>query len=187
MSRHGDVSFLWGGEERSFRLSIGELIKLQERTDAGPFELFKRLSLGTWRVADVREAVRLGLVGGGAILTPSGAIDDAEIARLVRDYVDERPLLQSVTAAVRILDAALNGAPDEQIPKSQAAEQGSRSSRMESSASPSSMVGGRNSTARPKKSEDSRSGSSTPRSRAGKRRTGSPKSRQRPALQSSPT
>jgi hypothetical protein len=109
MSRHGDITFEWGHQEQRFRLAIGELRKLQERVDAGPYELLRRLTSGTWRVDDIRETIRLGLAGGGA--------DDATVRRLLRDHVDEKPLLDSVMVAARILEAAIAGAPDEPLPK----------------------------------------------------------------------
>lgn len=163
MSRHGDVAFEWGGEERTFRLALGEIRKLQERTNAGPYELLRRLTTGTWRVDDLRETIRLGLVGGGTVVNDKGATDDNRIARLVRDYVDERPLQQSVMVAARILEAALAGAPDEDIPKSEGAETTSpQSLETASSPSPPSTDGDRPLDTRQGTSTDSPSGSSKP-------------------------
>lgn len=152
MSRSGDVSFDWGGEFRTFRLALGEIRKLQERTNAGPFELLRRLTTGAWRVDDIRETIRLGLEGGG--MTPS------EAGRLVRDYVDPpKPLLDSVLIAARVMEAALSGAPDDAIPKSEEVEDRPPSSPMESSPSPPLSDGHQSSDTPSKKSTTSRSGS----------------------------
>lgn len=108
MSRSGAITFDWADGAHTFRLAIGQLRELQEKCDAGPQVLLRRLSDGSWRVDDVRETIRLGLVGGGA--APTRALD------LVRVYVDDRPLLENVGPAQAILMAALVGAPDGEAP-----------------------------------------------------------------------
>lgn len=152
MSRHGDIEFDWGGEQRRFRLALGEIRKLQERTNAGPFELLRRLTSGSWRIDDLRETVRLGLEGA--------EVTSSEAGRLVRDYIDGKPLLESVMVAARILEAALSGAPDELIPKSEEAEVNPQSLKTESSPSPPSTDGDLLSATRQEKSTGSRSGNS---------------------------
>lgn len=134
MSRHGDVTFEWGEGETTFRLGLGELRKLQERVDAGPYELLRRLTSGTWRVDDIIVPIRLGLMGGGA--------KDDDVRRLVRDYVEEKPLLDSVMIAAKILEAAIAGAPDEDFPKADGEGETAKSpSPTGSSASPQSSAG----------------------------------------------
>lgn len=49
----------------AFALYGAQLEELQEKTDAGPMELYRRLLGGTWRAEDARETIRLGLIGGG--------------------------------------------------------------------------------------------------------------------------
>lgn len=93
------IDLEWGGETRRFRLGLAELVALQDRTDAGPVELLTRIRDQRWRVADLRETVRLGLEGGGA--------SPAEAASLVRRYVEGRPLMESVPVAMLVLAAAL--------------------------------------------------------------------------------
>jgi hypothetical protein len=114
MSRDGSISLTWGDGEHRFRLAIGQLRELQEKCDAGPAEIAGRLADGRWRVNDVRETVRLGLVGGG--MAPGDA------HKLTTRYVDERPWLESVPAAQAVLMAALVGVPEEPVGKDQAAE-----------------------------------------------------------------
>lgn len=109
MSRDGSLTIVWGDGEHRFRLAIGQLRELQEKTNAGPQEVLDRLSTRLWRVDDVRETLRLGLVGGG--MPPGDAY------RLVVRYVDGRPLMESVQPAQAVLIAALVGSPEEPVGK----------------------------------------------------------------------
>lgn len=108
MSRSASVTLEWADGEYPFRLAIGQIEELQEKTDCGPYFLLNRLLNGTWRVHDARETIRLGLIGGG--MTPADAL------KLVKRYVDDRPLLESVKPAAAILSAACIGAPDGEAP-----------------------------------------------------------------------
>ena len=54
-----------GGRRAPFRLRIGELRELEDKRNAGSFELYRRLGDGTCRFDDIRETLRLGLIGGG--------------------------------------------------------------------------------------------------------------------------
>lgn len=110
MSRTARVTAEFGGEQYEFCLRWGELMELQEKTDAGPGMVLMRLVANQWRMEDVPAVIRLGLIGGGMDPTAAG--------RLVRSYVEGRP--QDIGGedglgilAVKILSAALHGAPDE--------------------------------------------------------------------------
>jgi hypothetical protein len=148
MSRSGDVALDFGGEERTFRLAIGQWRKVQEKCDAGPAELLARLSpafsaaqqgltieqivslgyLGTWRVDDVREVILQGLLGAN--------MPGPEALRLVRDWVDERPFLETVAVAYRIVLASILGVEDEKaVGEPQAEVEGFPISQEENSAS----------------------------------------------------
>ncbi len=105
MARDGSISLDWADGRHTFRLRWGELILLQEACDAGPNEVLDRLQTGRWRMNDIRDTVRLALIGGGA--TTEAAL------KLVRDYVEARPPVESVMLATGILMAGLIGAPDE--------------------------------------------------------------------------
>lgn len=124
MSRNGDITLRWGDGEHLFRLGIGELRELQEKVsrprvavggDAiGPAYLALLLNSGRWMVDDVRETLRIGLIGGG--------MKPAEASACVARYVDGRPLEESVIPAYLVLTAALVGAPDEPVGKPDPAE-----------------------------------------------------------------
>lgn len=114
MSRDGSITFSWADGEHKFRLALGQLRELQEKADAGPELIFTRLEAGSWRVDDIVETIRLGLIGGGA--------DSTKARTLVQRYVGAGSLLDNVMPAMQIIAAALIGAPDE-APKKATGEQ----------------------------------------------------------------
>lgn len=128
MSRDASIEFDWADGHYRFRLAIGQLRELQEKCDAGPPVIFRRLIEEKWRVEDLTETIRLGLIGGGT--------KPDEARKLVRRYVEERPLQESILPAQAILSALLVGAPDEALKKAEGTEQTTPGFPTESSASP---------------------------------------------------
>lgn len=116
MSRDASITLDFADGSYKFRLAWGQLAELQEKCDAGPYVVFERLNNRSWRINDIRETIRIGLIGGGT--TPSQALT------LVRRYVEERPPLESLPFAQAILSVALIGAPEEDVGEDQAANQG---------------------------------------------------------------
>jgi hypothetical protein len=123
VSRHGTIRLIFAGDERPFRLAYKQLRELQElctlpgdKIVSGPLAIASRLGEGTWRLQDVREAIRLGLVGGG--------MKDGEATALVKRQIEdsEESLLDHVALARAVLFAALMGARDDPAGKSDAAE-----------------------------------------------------------------
>jgi hypothetical protein len=102
----GSLSFDWADGHHAFRLAIAQLRELQDKTGVGPAALFDRLASRQWKVDDLRETIRLGLIGGG--------MDPFDALVLVKRYVDDRPLMENVLPAWRILSAALMGPEDDQ-------------------------------------------------------------------------
>jgi hypothetical protein len=96
---HGLITRDFADGTYSFRLAYGQWLELQEAVNAGPLELYVNLLQRKWRIQNIREIVRIGLIGGGA--TPADAI------RLVRRYVEERPLMENVQLAIEIVAASL--------------------------------------------------------------------------------
>lgn len=84
-----------------FDLRLGEVQELEAKCGAGLPELFERLSTSRWRFSDIRETVRLGLIGGG--MTPAAALT------LVKRYCDERPKAENAPTAQAILLAQMFG------------------------------------------------------------------------------
>lgn len=105
MSRDARIDLDWADGTYSFALKWGQLSELQERTSAGPYVVLDRLRSGHWRIEDISNVVRLGLIGGG--MTPVDALAKT------RTYVEDRPPMENVTVAYAILNAAIIGAPDE--------------------------------------------------------------------------
>ncbi len=114
MSADGSVTLDWKDGEDRFRLRLGEIRILQEKCAAGPLTIHRRLLTGDWYVDDVRETIRLGLIGGGL------SSDDA--MKKVRRSVDERPLAESVSLAAAVVLAAVVGVPDDAVGKGAAEE-----------------------------------------------------------------
>lgn len=115
MSRNGDITLEWADGDHLFRLGLGELRELQEKTGHGPAMLARRIVSSEFFVDDVREVLRLGLIGGGA--------EPRDALRLIGRYCDERPLLESTEPALRILQAALLGPEDDTPGKAMAAKE----------------------------------------------------------------
>jgi hypothetical protein len=142
MSRSGEVTVDWGGEpERVLRLGIGQIRKLQESIDAGPLGISAmcQVSLAVlayqnardWvslsmldlsRVAEkthVREAIKQGLLGAG--------VDMVSADKLVREYVDERPLAENLVTTIQLCMAAVYGVEEERSAGESEAVEGSAS------------------------------------------------------------
>ena len=145
MSRFGEIRLDWGGEpDRLFRLGIGEIGRLQEKVDAGPFYIaamcmttigamaamndgdfgaLSRMNLRNNCVEKplVREVILQALLGTNM---PMPQAD-----RLVRTWVDERPLNESIKTALLICQAAVSGVEDEHSAGEQKAAEDQASSR----------------------------------------------------------
>ena len=115
VSRKAKIDLTWADGEYTFRLPIAQLEELQEKCGAGPPAIFQRLCASSWMVRDVRETIRLGLIGGG--MAPAKALS------LVQRYVDERPLGENAPTAQAILLAAIIGVEDEPVGKAEAAKE----------------------------------------------------------------
>ncbi|MBB4235041.1 gene transfer agent family protein [Rhizobium esperanzae] len=61
----GSESIVWAGGEHSFRLGIGELRAIEQRSDAGCAVVLMRLLSSQFKIDDVIQPIRLGLIGGG--------------------------------------------------------------------------------------------------------------------------
>ena len=102
MSNHrGEVAIDWGDGTYTFRLRLIDAIELQSKCEAPIATIVSRVNGGGYSIADIRETIRLGLIGGG--LKPHDAL------RLVRTYVDDRPLIESYAVARLILGGLMFG------------------------------------------------------------------------------
>ncbi|MDX0230243.1 gene transfer agent family protein [Sinorhizobium meliloti] len=96
-----------------FCLNYGAIRLLQEARDMGPMIIFGNLQAGTWRIEDIREVIRCGLIGAG--MAPSRAVKLCEL------YVESRPPMENMVLAQLILNAGLIGAPEEPVGEDSAA------------------------------------------------------------------
>ena len=99
---------IWPGGEHNFKLNIGELRALQKNCDAGPEEILNRLRLGTWRVDDLIQTLRLGLIG-------SGEMTDKEAGPFVLGLFDQHPKVDFKLPALAILATSLLGEADDEV------------------------------------------------------------------------
>ncbi|WP_407799700.1 gene transfer agent family protein, partial [Staphylococcus aureus] len=78
--RDATVTFDWADGTYRFSLKWGQLAELQDKCDAGPYVVLQRLHSGEWRIEDVSNIIRLGLIGGG--------MEPAPALKLTRAYVE---------------------------------------------------------------------------------------------------
>ena len=113
MSANASFTQVWAGDERTFRLGIGELLALEEKLDCGCAAVVNRISGGEWRIADLKEPIRLGLMGGG--------VEAKRAKALVEENVVPGRLLEAAVLARAVLLAALVSPTSEPVGKDDAA------------------------------------------------------------------
>lgn len=95
----------YAGEPRAFRLTLGNVVDLEEACGkVGIGAIYLRVAQQSYRVRDVFEVVRFGLVGGG--------LDPAAARALVTERFDILPLAEHVNLALDILISLMAGAED---------------------------------------------------------------------------
>lgn len=117
MSADGSISLVWGDGEQTFRLAIGQFRELQEKVNGrrialggsmvGPMSLLNQLRANDAWPDDIREVLRLGLIGGG--------MKPPEAHRMMVNYFDAAPPLEHMKPAFAVLLAGMAGAPGEPI------------------------------------------------------------------------
>lgn len=160
MSANGTIIIAWANGEDTFCIAkVGHLLDLEDKCSAGVAAIMRRLEDGSWRLNDVRETIRLGLIGGG--MAPEQAMVT------VKRHVDDQPLARSVLLAYEVLAAAMVGVPGDGVGKKPEAETDTRSSaRTDVSAAPPSSGSAPPSNGLPATPSSAPSGSSQPPSTA---------------------
>lgn len=110
--RHGQFSTDWADGTYTFRLGLAELEELERRFDRSIFVIATRLGERQATSSEIREVLRIGLIGGGETSA-------ADALALVRRYVDERPLEESRDVAYAIALASLLRLSPEEIETSE--------------------------------------------------------------------
>lgn len=88
---------------------IGELRELQVKCGTGPHKIAGRLLSDEWLVDDIRETLRIGLMGGG--------MKSTDALRLVDRYAGEGGWLTHLPTAQAVILAALKWPEDIERPK----------------------------------------------------------------------
>lgn len=104
MNNQANIETEWGDGIYSFRLTMKGIIELEQKCNAPIATIICRISENEFYASDIRETIRLGLIGGG--------MEPAHAVRLVTRYVDnldEFPLATNLTHARMILLAAFIG------------------------------------------------------------------------------
>lgn len=65
MTDTAEVSFVFGGEERTFKLGWKQILELEDRTGLGTQALLEAIGNGTHKDSHLFHALRLGLIGAG--------------------------------------------------------------------------------------------------------------------------
>lgn len=96
----------WPGGEHAFRLGLAEIEALQQKTDCGPEFLLHKINAAQWKLVDLTEVLRNGLIGGG--------MPHVEAKRTVSNAVDLHPLIAFKVPAAEVLAASLYGPPEDE-------------------------------------------------------------------------
>jgi hypothetical protein len=150
------VTFQWADGMHTFDLKLGQLRELEEKCKAGFPVVLERLLSKTFHADDIKEVLRLGLIGGG--------MPASKAWLLVTRYYDDKPKFAHLNAAVAVLAASCHGIEDslEDKPNPRRAK-----SKAAGSTSPRSMVPARSSGSRRDKSTSVHSASGSPSSKPG--------------------
>jgi len=127
---NGQVELEWGDGPHIFNIAKhAQVFELEDKCRCGVAEIYDRIQNGRWKIDDIRETIRLGLIGGG--MKPLDALS------LVKRYFDDRPWAESINIALVILMAAMVGVPGDQIKKEEAEQTATEVTEAHSSAPPS--------------------------------------------------
>jgi len=112
MSIEAKTVLPWGDGKYTFRLTLSGLFELEIKCKAPVAVLFNRMHAGEYSVNDIRETIRLGLIGGG--------MKDAEANALVElqfdNKISEVGFTQHHPVAYSILGAVMMGFVDHPLP-----------------------------------------------------------------------
>lgn len=117
-----------------FRLGIGQLRELQELCgDVGPTVVARRLASGEWKIDDIIQPIRLGLIGA--------KMDAGKALALVKKYVeaqegDDAQLINHAPLAQAIVLASVMGCKTEPVGEKKAEAAGETTIQTSGSPSP---------------------------------------------------
>lgn len=91
----------YGDAERTFALSPELVMELERKVGRGIGGLSRAMFGGDFRLAEITETIRLGLIGGGC--------DPQEASALVTAYSATMPVMESYALALAILETLYFG------------------------------------------------------------------------------
>lgn len=95
----------FAGRDHAFDIApIGTIEALERACNAGMGEILIRLETVTFRHADIRETIRLALMGAG--------MTEPDATRLVVENIDGRPVAPQLELAIAIMSAYAHGVAD---------------------------------------------------------------------------
>lgn len=118
MTASAQITRFFGEGDFAFALTIGPAQMLEEVRGealrkqgfdpghAGLMAIQSRLATGTFLIEDIKQPLRLGLIGAG--------MDREDAARLVDRHVVSGYIIKAAMVAGDVLDACLSGVPDDQ-------------------------------------------------------------------------
>lgn len=121
MNNQGELTTNWGDGEHTFRLTVKGVIELEQKCDAAFAVIFARLNDMTFKLSDVRETLRIGLIGGA--MPPTKAHELVE--RYALPLIESLPIARAVVAGVMFgfeasplgnPEAAPSGSPNPSTP-----------------------------------------------------------------------
>ena len=133
MSADGSVTLIWGDGEHRFRLGIGELRELEQKRGAGSEVIMNRIFDGSYFIDDVRETMRMALIGGG--------LDATRALAKIGKYVGHGQIAENRQIAGAVIFHGIYGDKDDRVGKMLAALATENSDGQSSSETPRQWVG----------------------------------------------
>ena len=99
--KYCDITLQWPGGEHQFSLDWAQLRALESIADIGPLALLQSIQTGNWKLDDLLNTIRLGLIGAG--------MDTVEAKRAVSAAAELHPPAAFVQTAILALAAGVMG------------------------------------------------------------------------------
>lgn len=119
MNTSAEVVLKWADGEYKFALKLKQIEELQRNCDAGLGVIGKRMFSGDYRVEDVTETIRLGLIGGGTDAVKAKQLVETYALPLIRG--NESSSLKVAQAVIAVVWFGISDLPDNTSKKDDAA------------------------------------------------------------------
>lgn len=112
MSAYGEITEEFGDGEHTFRLGYKEISQFEEKFDLAFMAFINRIAEGNAKIVEVREIIRLGLIGGG--------MEAPKTIPLLKAFVEEAPLADYMAVALKIAQSGAFGSEAYRTKKAEA-------------------------------------------------------------------